>query len=318
MGCYNRIGFHSKLPILGGNEVMYFICATNGKQDDSTPLSVNDLMEPICLPIYGTYDEYGGITDIYKDRSVKAIEKAFNCTIEDIVKALHRFSYSKAKDFTDEVFENMFKEEKKQAQLYLDILNKLTETLPKGYSAYRNKDDISLCFTMEHKFVYQTISSMFRDKETDNDEVFGGITFKKYLDETIMYVVRHKFENVNIFSFLYETDREEPSNTDFGYFKIRDEFICKSGMRDFSYEMMIYNVAHIENYEHLRFDILVFLWFNMGLMLMCGKYETSNYGSQSLDGYMNRYKMLLNTYDVLLKGIYKDREDYQEKIGEKD
>jgi len=38
---------------------------------------------PATLPIFGTYDDYGGIEDIEKDENTKLIEEHFDCTIEE-------------------------------------------------------------------------------------------------------------------------------------------------------------------------------------------------------------------------------------------
>lgn len=38
---------------------------------------------PACLPIFGEYDDYGGIENIEKNANTELIERYFNCTIED-------------------------------------------------------------------------------------------------------------------------------------------------------------------------------------------------------------------------------------------
>jgi len=38
---------------------------------------------PATLPIFGTYDDYGGLEDIEKDANTKLIEEHFKCSIED-------------------------------------------------------------------------------------------------------------------------------------------------------------------------------------------------------------------------------------------
>lgn len=43
--------------------------------------------EPVCLPIFGEYFDYGHIDEIEKNSSTKAIEKHFGCPIEVVVGA---------------------------------------------------------------------------------------------------------------------------------------------------------------------------------------------------------------------------------------
>ena len=66
MGCFNKMGFYSHLPITAGDEIMLFICINNSKQYDiDVNMEISDgMFTPICLPICGKYDEYGKIEEI--------------------------------------------------------------------------------------------------------------------------------------------------------------------------------------------------------------------------------------------------------------
>ena len=44
MGCFNKIGFHSKLPIKYGDEIVMFICFSHGHINDDTPCYFNTLI----------------------------------------------------------------------------------------------------------------------------------------------------------------------------------------------------------------------------------------------------------------------------------
>jgi len=61
---------------------------------------------PASLPIFGTYDDYGGIEDIERTKGVEMLEKHFNCKIEDITYILTRGVICNEKDFNKSLIEN--------------------------------------------------------------------------------------------------------------------------------------------------------------------------------------------------------------------
>ena len=91
MGCFNKVGFYSNLPIKCGDDIVYFICATFGKLTDNT--YCNDMIEPICLPIFGKYNDYGSIDTIIRDKNVCSIENEFNKSINGIIMAIEECQY---------------------------------------------------------------------------------------------------------------------------------------------------------------------------------------------------------------------------------
>lgn len=141
MGCFNKMGFYSHLPITAGDEIMLFICINNSKQYDiDVNMSISDgMFTPICLPICGKYDEYGKIEEIVNDANVKLFEKKIGRKITDIINIIYRnndLSYNRA---IEEV-------EDKEIKDYADIFEKIDA-----------KDDISLILTMERKDIYDTM-----------------------------------------------------------------------------------------------------------------------------------------------------------------
>lgn len=64
------------------------ITISDGQQCVLLPIREDKLSEagkyvPAVLPIFGTYNDYGGIYDIEENENTKYIEKYFNCTIHD-------------------------------------------------------------------------------------------------------------------------------------------------------------------------------------------------------------------------------------------
>ena len=183
MGCFNKVGFYSNLPIKCQDDIVYFICATFGKLTDN--IYCHDMVEPICLPIFGKYDEYGSIDDIIKDKNVTAIEKLFGNNIERIINIIEECQYFSLNDI-----ENNRREIKTRKEPFIkdyeNILSKLINTLD-FYSLSPN--DVSLCVTMEHKSVYDEMCTLFGENNDKVSKVF----------DNLVSVLENNNINVNIF-----------------------------------------------------------------------------------------------------------------------
>lgn len=88
------------------------IAITSGKECVLLPLMENKYMEydeyiPATLPIYGEYDDYGGIEKIEKNENTQLIEEHFNCTIEQFCHYFTRGCISTSEsDFPKFLMEN--------------------------------------------------------------------------------------------------------------------------------------------------------------------------------------------------------------------
>ena len=93
MGCFNRTGFYSHLPITYGDDIVMFMCADtsnlyNGK--DSCPISVIGTgYVPLSLPFFGKYDDYGGIEQVVDDGNHKFFTDKVGITFEEFSKLMH-------------------------------------------------------------------------------------------------------------------------------------------------------------------------------------------------------------------------------------
>ena len=81
MGCFNKVGFYSNLPIKCQDDIVYFICATFGKLTDNTYCMI--WLNLFVYQFLVSMNEYGSIDDIIKDKNVIAIEKLFGNNIEN-------------------------------------------------------------------------------------------------------------------------------------------------------------------------------------------------------------------------------------------
>lgn len=83
MGCFNKIGFISSLPIFSGDETTLIFMIPNKYYSDKHGgvCYSTDLYEPIFLPIFGEYDDYGRIEYVKMTDSVKFIQNFFGIDI---------------------------------------------------------------------------------------------------------------------------------------------------------------------------------------------------------------------------------------------
>ena len=71
MGCFNKTGFFSHLPITCGDEIVLFVCAdtyTSKHRKDDTPIGITSSgLVPVAMPFFGKYNDYGGIENVVDD-----------------------------------------------------------------------------------------------------------------------------------------------------------------------------------------------------------------------------------------------------------
>ena len=97
MGSYYSNGFISKLPISEGDECFGIIGIYNPQRLGNRTSGVGEVITPICLPIFGSYDGYGSLTNITRDKNVEVLEKYSKLSINTI---LENISSNSAKSTT--------------------------------------------------------------------------------------------------------------------------------------------------------------------------------------------------------------------------
>ena len=107
MGCFNVTCTGSNLSISAGMSVKLFILSSQNlyfnleslelgteipkelcSSDVTLPrngMFIGEALVPFCLPLEGTYDDYGRIMNIVRDDTVKALEAYFGISIEEFV-----------------------------------------------------------------------------------------------------------------------------------------------------------------------------------------------------------------------------------------
>lgn len=142
MGDFNHKGNFSNLPIEYGDEIVVLVgLARNNKNYDIDNFAPGMSFVPMSLPIYGRYDDYGGIENVIKTSGIEQLEKTFGDTAENIVSWAERVSA----DCSD--------------QLGFSINDKLKEIIEKNHISFFREtiDDMRFGYIMEHKSVFETL-----------------------------------------------------------------------------------------------------------------------------------------------------------------
>lgn len=167
MGCFNANGFLSKLPLLGGDDMVLIFCAdrTRVAAADSLPIYVAEKYVPLNAPIFCSYNDYGSVfeKDIVRDANVDFFEKSIGVSCEELCNMIHDFGSISLEEIKE--IKELRKEEEdeysarrlKRLDEFERILNVL---LPEGISYDKWREKTGLTFIMEHRDVYENISKI--------------------------------------------------------------------------------------------------------------------------------------------------------------
>ena len=173
MGCFNLKGFLSRVTISCGDEVVMMLGIN---KDSGTKIFYTlEKIVPISLPVYGKYNDYGGIDHIKEDNNTKWLEKNIG-KLEDIIEAFGECGYSYCKTIKNcKNSENDYHPETNVRYIY-DNLLKL---------GLREKDE--LCLLFEHKKVYEewAIKDFAKQQDDDNFSIdklldYGSFTLRGF------------------------------------------------------------------------------------------------------------------------------------------
>lgn len=164
MGCFNLKGFLSRVTISCGDEVVMMLGIN---KDSGTKIFYTlEKIVPISLPIYGKYNDYGGIDRIKEDNNTKWLEKNIG-KIEDIIEAFGECGYSYCKTIKDCIeSKNGYHPDTNVRYIYDNLLKLGLE----------EKDE--LCLLFEHRKVYEKWAIKDFAKQQDNDD----LNIDKFLD----------------------------------------------------------------------------------------------------------------------------------------
>ena len=322
MGSFNKVGFHSHLPICVGDDIVYFICATYGKIYDNTPIDPTSFIEPISLPIFGKYNDYGSIDEIVQNHYTETIEKSLNMDIGKLIEVIEDCSFLTLNNLSeikqkDKLNANM--------QIYEKLLNGMYEKL--CYFTKQKCEDISLCVTMEHKSVYDTICNLHKHLVTNYEYEFQKIDFPSIFEEILTIINENGLTNINVFStnnsifareaferFMKQVDKvngiseivsavsKSEEDGKIHPFDISNDFATRTIYQNYSFDMMFINLLNL-NYNLVKDLILDFTFFNRTLNILGGRYSVSQYGCQDLYGMWDEFSKLNKCYMTLIRKL---------------
>lgn len=182
MGCFNRSGFFSHLPLECGDEMVAFVCfGSRNKHNclDNCPIGVNSSLTPICLPIFGKYNDYGGIEDVVDDSNYMFFQDKLQISIEWLIDFLHdkgTLTFNEVEYFEEMKKKNELElqtvceadnidakksdweiEEEKKNTKHMVKYRNILKTLFGNYHGYYDWKDYYIAVTFEKKEIYDAI-----------------------------------------------------------------------------------------------------------------------------------------------------------------
>lgn len=191
MGCFNTQGFLSKLDIEWKDKIFMLLCAPycsepinwkeldlekNGKYAQHEYLG--GCNQPITFPIFGEYDDYGSIENIQHDFNTDKLESIFDDKIETVINVLYDatvFPHCMSKTDIDK-----YKHYKEKLGINLSnehIQEEYDRIVDRRKQRFGNTDKFipfdkfkeleiksnnrELTWTIDHRFVYDTLSSLY-------------------------------------------------------------------------------------------------------------------------------------------------------------
>ena len=208
MGCFNTIGFHSHLPITYGKDVVVFlgVYATYENRNvrrDFVEFAPGNDFTPIALPIFGKYDDYGSVCDIERDANIEAIEKFFGFDIDKIV------------GFIDDYMHGRYQKEE-ESKAYDSMCKKIYDMQAPSFVGCDYKMVYELTFTMDHRFVYDTIKDLnmasydFEKSYEAIMELYPPWEIRGY-DGEKLFEAEEKYKRKEIDEYTYELEKNRVS-----------------------------------------------------------------------------------------------------------
>ena len=161
MGCFGLMGSISHLPVCAGDDAFCMIGVFRvGKDIESDRYAPGHSFNPLFLPVFGKYDDYGCLEDIVKDDNTKFICDFFG--EKDIEKVLEKIDdIQVGRGDSDGVYEEKINEVLSsfinRRKGILDMLKQINVDV----SMIEKEDDaehFELGYIIDHKYVYDLMS----------------------------------------------------------------------------------------------------------------------------------------------------------------
>mgnify|MGYP003311534275 CR=1 FL=1 len=201
MGCFNVTGAISNSVITGGDDIVLFLGVKCTSPHITNEFAPGYEFTPIALPIFGKYNDYGGIEDIQRDKNIELIEAMFGSDIDTIL------------SLVDDRYVGRYIEKDKT-----ELNDRLSE-FEKNFKGYLNENyKFQLATAIEHRFVYDLMAN-------DGPHYFG-CDFERSYEKTIEFGIEEiKDEGEDSFSDTIKKIRE--MDEDFGRRNNGDKYLRK-------------------------------------------------------------------------------------------
>ena len=170
MGSFNCTGFHSRLPITGGDEIVLILGLhqtpkhTINYAFDPMPFAPDHAFTPIALPICCNYNDCRHVCEIVRDKNVETLEKFFGESMSDIISCCDNGG---------------------------DVSKKLADVVNEKFNLAVG--EYQLTYTFDHRFVYDAIACMklpwdwekSYELTLEHSDLSAGLANKKYTAEEI-------------------------------------------------------------------------------------------------------------------------------------
>lgn len=221
MGCFNRMGFYSNIPLTDGMKCVLFICGVNVKDvHEQSPI---DRIIPIAPALIGTYNDYGIIENIERDSNVIRIEEFFEDSVDVIIKNIDNYNAGRHSD--DEH----------------SFVTKWTKQIISTFSNEYCKD-MRLLIILENYEVYQEIISTMNKPlyEITHDYDLGPKIGDYWLQELGFNILENE-NNKKLKDNRIPHTYKHPNNEE--YYVTSNGWGCPhiKNINDLSFEKIIYN-----------------------------------------------------------------------------
>ena len=209
MGCFNRNGFISHLPISYGDDIVLFLLADTTRIDKihSIPCYPNSVgYTPLCLPFFGKYDDYGCIENVINNFNSWYFENKVGMPINEVCNLLLNqneipISLNTISSRLEELRDPSNDEYKKEDKIRdFEIIKTIYEKIFGLYDINGNIDNrakfhlnrinnASITFTIEHRYIYDKMVEIgAKTYEKDNEYLYN---------DDYNYTLEEKFEHTN-------------------------------------------------------------------------------------------------------------------------
>ena len=172
MGCFNKTGFYSHLPITYGDEIVVFIFIDESKnyRRDDCPICVCDGgLTPIAPPFFGTYDDYGGVENVIDDANHKLFTDKFKMPLTEFMDILNDLNGITVKQLKSQI-KDLKNDSSKKNEYHHETIEDY-EQLLSLYKSLGLGNNSSMMMGMEHKSIYDKMIEL--GKNTYNESFFS-------------------------------------------------------------------------------------------------------------------------------------------------